>query len=117
MDTINERLGRLERSVRRWRWMTLACLLLAGTIFVIAADTAPKDGVIRGKRIVLDDDDNGYRVQIGSTSKGATAFQVWKGDAMQFSAGASPKGGMTIMGVDSDNRIRFVYPPNSLDKP
>lgn len=110
MQNVNERLSRLERSVRRWRWLTLVCLLLCGTIVIVAADPAPSDGIIRGKKIILDPDENGLYCEVGPTGKGATGFRVKRAaDDNVFAAGASARG-MVIMGKNEKGEITFVYP-------
>jgi len=80
MQSIEQRIERLERSAARWRAACLLTIVAVGTGFCVAAMTdpatrptaePPADGVIRGRSIMLRDGDGSPTVHIYSSQREA----------------------------------------------
>src|SRR5262245_52225287 len=66
VDTLTERLNRLERQMRWWQCAALLAICSAGLMLLVAASPAPKlVDVIQAKRLEIVDDKGRTRIELG----------------------------------------------------
>jgi hypothetical protein len=70
-DSLDVRLGRLERQCRRWRWAGLIFAIIVGTpVLALLVAFVTLDGTREAKRVLIRDKDGRIRIDMGTWKDG-----------------------------------------------
>ncbi|MFQ5829323.1 MAG: hypothetical protein ACE5JD_09240 [Candidatus Methylomirabilia bacterium] len=108
LDAVMQRLGRLERELRRWKALGSAALAVLSLLLLVGATGVRVPSELRAKRFIMVDETGRLRGILGVVADGSSILGLAGGQQSGLALSAHPGGRTSVVLTDGNGKRRAV---------